>query len=368
MKDHDDVANPLTGVDLRAWQPPAPPPAPVGEVLARFDRELDGTGVETLMPIDVPPRRPVDMRLVAIGVVLGAIAAALVTIVIMRRDDPAPASAPPEQVRSVSPRPAPPRPGGTARFDFAKQLAACKDLQAQEEWFDLERCADEILAHDSQNRDGEGLKDQAIRESENKLHLADLEQAVKRKDVQGVVETFRKISPDSIYKERAQRMHDEARRVFVEEQLTWALARARSHDCQSIDTRAAQVGKIWPEAEAALKRVDCSVGECRVSTDCDGFYVCQRRQCVAPRQDSRDAAPCDADALLDEAKTAFGNNQWSKVLASAEAANRCKPNRLARQMYTRGACRMQNKAKAAKFWKEFQGDQQMRQACVGVMP
>jgi len=192
-------------------------------------------------------------------------------------------------------------------------------------------------------------------------------------DYQEVIKFTKKISPDSIYFERAKALHDEVRDLYVKSQVDWGRAKAERHECATIQTRIGQV--YWKEAAAALGAIPCegrqevaTPVECRQDSDCTDAKLCKANRCVARPAQTTEPRSCDARALFEEARAAYAENQWSKVLAKAEASNRCSPSSNARQIALAAACKLLNKEKAAKYWREFENHSYSRQQCLGVMP
>lgn len=275
-------------------------------------------------------------------------------------------------------------PALTPAGDITTKLAECRGLRDAEDWVGTMKCANEALAKAPGTTDFKDLVDQARREQANKIHLEDLKTAAAKKDTQETVRIYNKIGTDSIYRARAQDLHDKVRTDFIAEEVSRAKQLAASHQCKNIEKRAAQVGKIWPEAGEALNAVDCEAKpsggstasnnnnggstakepECRNDDGCSGGKQCKSGTCVAAPTPPQN---CDPEALLKEARDAGGVNQWSKMLQKAEASNKCSATRLARQFALLAACRLGQKERAQKYWKEFENNAQLQQACVGVI-
>jgi pSer/pThr/pTyr-binding forkhead associated (FHA) protein len=259
--------------------------------------------------------------------------------------------------------------GGPANTVGTK-LAECRKYRDAEDWINVVTCAKIMLENSPANRDAQDLIDQATREARNKLTADEVNTAVRTKDYQGAVDALKKIPADSIYLEKARASHDKLRADFIAEEVTKAKAMAQRHDCKTKDKRADQVGKIWSEASAAINAINCETRitapppECKNDGDCGGGKACKSGSCVrveAPQPE------CDAVALLNEARAAGGANQWSKVLAKAEASNKCVSSKSARQLALLAACNIGDKAKAMRYWKEFENNTGMQQRCVSVI-
>jgi len=257
--------------------------------------------------------------------------------------------------------------------DIGAQLGECRSKRDAEDWMGVSKCANEMLAKSPGNQDATDLVEQAKREMANKLRLDDIATAAKAKDYQKVIDLTQKIEPDSIYSERARKIHDKLRDDFTADEVQKAKQSASRHDCKTIEKRADQIGKIWESAGTAVSAVKCeprpatNEPECKNDDDCSGGKVCNKGgSCVTPAVITPPQS-CDADALLAEARTAGGANQWSKVLSKAEASNKCSANKTARNLALLAACKLGSRDKAMKYWKEFENNTGMQQACVGVV-
>jgi pSer/pThr/pTyr-binding forkhead associated (FHA) protein len=262
--------------------------------------------------------------------------------------------------------------------DIGTKLEECRGLRDAEDWGGTIKCANELLAKMPGNPDAPDLVEQAKREMANKLLLDDLKTAAGKKDFQETIRLHGKIPSDSIYAKRAAEIHDKLRDNFIDDEVAKAKAFAAKHQCKDIDKRAAQVGKIWSEAGKALSDIPCEKvdttannnnntkpdPECKVDGDCSGGKVCKSGSCAAAPTPSPD---CDDAALLQEARDAGQVNQWSKVLQKAEASNKCKANKTARQLALLAACRLGQKDKAMKYWKEFENNAMSKQQCINVI-
>jgi ABC transport system ATP-binding/permease protein len=259
--------------------------------------------------------------------------------------------------------------------DIGRKIAECRGFRDSEDWMKTLVCANEGLKTAAGNSDLEGLRDQARREGENKLALDDLLTGVKNKSAQDVQKKMKEIEEDSVYYTKARAAHDKMREDYVESERRWAQAKADKHDCKAITARKKSIA--WPEAGPVLDSIDCDSGggggggggnepECRKDDQCGSDKECKSGKCVA-KAVTPPPVDCDADALLNEAKAAGGANQWSKMLSKAEASNKCKPSKSARQFALLAACNLGNRDKALKYWKEFENSTGMQQKCIGIV-
>jgi hypothetical protein len=411
----DDVPNPLAGVDLDAWYPPAPSAEQIEAIVQRHA----GTRTDVAAAIEVtalPPTRSQRVRWVAAGILIGAAAAALIAFALWPASGDQAPNEPP--VVAPGPGPMPQLPGGTIR--------------------DRER------------------------EATNRVHLQTLELSARNHDWQGAVDAFAQIGVDSAHYAEAASIHAKLRDEFIAAEVATAKRLAAANDCAAIKKRADDAATIWKEAGNAVRAVACTdpIEFDFDPTSCDAdALVAEARQAGAANQWSkmleraeaanqckankasrqlalmaacklknRDAAlkyrdefrknagmrqtcmgvvdmeepaghgdlggnpypqpdppsepspsggdlggnpfassSCDADLLVAEARQAGQANQWSKVLQKAEASNRCRSNKAARQLALLAACKIGDKSKAMKYWREFENNAGMRMTCVNTI-
>ncbi len=252
------------------------------------------------------------------------------------------------------------------------KLEECKKLRSADKpnWAEIQKCALDV------GPTGADLARQAKDELANEIRLADIEKLAREKDHQGVQTALKNIKPDSMYYERAQAAADALKKEFIDEEVRKGKEWAGKKECRTIKQRADQVEKIYKDAATQLRAIQCTTStasndpdppkpECSASDPCGGGKECKSGKCVAV------AAPpdpdCDADALVAEARQAGGANQWSKMLQKAEAAIKCKSSKGARQLALMAACRLGDKSKAMKYWKEFENNTGMRQICINTI-
>jgi hypothetical protein len=286
MSAADDERDPLAGIDLRAWRPPAPPAGQVDAILARLEgtRTDAAPAVEasTMQTPTVPARRA---RYVALGVLVGAAAAAIIAIALWPRAEPARPAPPTTPETPVAGRvPVPP----------AVDAAAAPKMT-------VARCdADRLLA-------------EAAEANGRKQWRASLEKA-------------------------------EAANACAGSKAARQLALV------------AACG-LGDQAKAS-SYADEFAGEQLLQLGCIG---------VVDLMAVDDGAGCDSAALLQEARDAGQINQWSKVLEKAEASNDCAGNKTARQLALLAACRLGQKDRALKYWKEFENNALSKGQCIGIL-
>jgi len=333
----DDSLDPLAGIDLQAWQPPAPAAGQVDAILAR----LDATRTDVAAAVELEPARPPSARdahprtrWLAIGVVIGAAAAALIAYLAW-------------PARGPSPRPAPVIGASTGDRDHTGThgtLAECRARRDAEDWLEVMRCANDVLATMPGDPDGVDLFELATRELANKLRLEDLAAAARAQDFARVVALAGTVGEDSTYADRARAIHDQARDAFVTREVDKAKALAQRGECAAFDQIAADAAALWANAGDAVRAVGC----------------------VAKRGSGAPAA-CDADALITAAREAGGLNEWLQALTKAQAADACRPSTPARQLAMLAACKLGSRKLARRYLAEFRTSTAMRQVCIGVV-
>jgi hypothetical protein len=397
----DDVPNPLADVDLDAWQPPEPAMEQVEAIVQRHA----GTRTDVAAAIEVTPTTPTRtqrLRWVAAGVLIGAAAAALIAVALwpddVARDAPVVAPGPP-------PTPVPDRPAGT--------IASPRDVADQAALARLERAA--------RDRDWEGIASAYLAiEPDSKYHAAakvvhdrmrdefiaaEVESArtlARRGDCKAISKRARLVL--LIWKEAADALEavpcgEAGNRVDVDFDPASCDA-----DALVASAREAIGANDWDQAIELAERANqckpskgarqlalmaaCRANDRKVALEYrDEFrgnagmrQICQGlidmdEASPAPDSSGGDLGgnpyPCDADALVGEARRAGGMNQWSEMLRKAEASIKCRNSKHARQLALMAACRLGNKVKALVYWKEFARNTGMRQVCyvtLGIDP
>jgi hypothetical protein len=348
MTTRDDMPDdPLAGVDLQAWQPPAPPAAQVDSILARL---RDGTRTDVASAVEVdrddvpakvdrsrafPPRRS---RWLATGIIIGAAAAVLIVLAIQAGGDDAP-------TRTVG---VPTDHGDRAGGTLAGDLVTCQQHRDDHSWIALMKCAKGVLARDPGNPDAQELLAVATREPQYKDHLQAAQTAGgPSEDYTLALAELAQIPPDSAYAETASMLRSSVVHRLSLDEIAKAEELAKRGDCDAIAVQARELRAISAQASDHVLAVSCT----------------------PKRAGSGNAATasCDAADLLDKAREAGGANAWSQALKRAEASNACMPSASARQMALLAACTMGNETAAKKYWKEFENNGGMQQRCVHTM-
>jgi hypothetical protein len=382
----DDVPDPLAGIDLRAWQSPAPPMGQIDAILSQITDHTRVDGAPAIEAITPPPGARQRTRWIALGAVVGAAAAVIVMLALWPRPDaPVPAPAPTKEVVVVPP-PTPTQAGGTV----APSIAACRDLRASEDWLKVLTCANERIktTGDQESRD---LADQAKREAAASLAFKDLRTAVENKDEPAARKALDRIPADSVYYERAKSLFAtlpedrEPKHVTTTDgdvdlaPCDFDALMAQAREAGTLNQWARMLGKAGAadacsSSKAARKLALLAACKLKSKTAADKYYAefagetAMEQVCagVVGKTQSNDCSQADFDVFIDEAKDAGKANLWAKMLVKAEAANKCSPSKAARQLALMAACRLGNREKAARYWKEFENNSQMTQVCKDV--
>jgi pSer/pThr/pTyr-binding forkhead associated (FHA) protein len=254
------------------------------------------------------------------------------------------------------------------------KLEECRKLRNVDkpDWAAIQKCAKDV------GPTGADLARQATEELANQIRLTDIEEAARKKDHQGLQTRLKDIKPDSIYYERAQALGEALKKEFIEDEVAAGRRLADKKDCRTLRQRADQVEKIYKDAGAALRAIPCATStasndpdpprpECSASNPCGGGKECKSGKCVTVSTPEPSCSADEAEALVGEARQAGGANQWSKMLQKAEASIKCKSSKQARQLALMAACRLGDKSKAQKYWKEFENNTGMRQICINTI-
>jgi hypothetical protein len=393
----DDVPDPLAGIDLRAWQPPPPPAGQIDSILSQVTEFTRVDGAPAMeIERDREPRgaRAQRARWVVLGAVIGAAAAVIVMLAVWPRADEPAKQDDPAPIVVVNPPGPVTQPGGTV----APTLADCRALRDSENWPMVVKCANEL----ARSQDAIDLAEQATREQANKLRLDELSIAIERKDEPAARDAAKQIAPDSVYYVRAQDLLstlepkkaprpvktsdgdvdlapcepdeylDAAREAGASNQWSKMLKNAMAADtCKPSKTArklALMAACKLDNKKVAKQYEDEFAGDTSMRQLCVGVVRIAESEPPPKQYDfSGDCTQESADALLQEARDAGSANQWSKCLSKAEASNKCKPSKIARQMALLCACQLGHRDKAMRYWKEFENNTGMQQRCIGIV-
>lgn len=376
----DDVTDPLAGIDLNAWQPPAPGAAPVDAILSRA---VDATRVDAAPAVEVeaPARaRPQRTRWIAIGILIGAAAATMVAWAVTPVREHTRTVVVPGPTPGPEHTPEPSKPAGRV----GPALAECQTLVDKEDWDGASKCAAAI--GDGGDKTAalamlEHVRDELL----NQLAFEQLQAAVASGELDVAHEQLARITKDSVYLDRAKaaipaapkkfdftgnapapcdadKLLDDAREAGASNQWSVMLKKAQASDRCKANKTARQLALL----------AACKVGKHDVAMKYWSEFQNNpgmQQACTGLVDEAilSGGGDCDAAALLDEARNAGSANMWSKVLSKAEASNKCQPSKIARQLALLGACQLGNRDKALKYWKEFEDNQGMQQRCLGVL-
>jgi len=366
-------------VSIQAMARPAPsqpspsqPPLPTGPVSGEASTLSAGRGQVVSVPpsMSTAPRSRTGLWLAVGG---GAVAAAAVAIVVaMSGGDspsqesvaatpgpPAPVvetAAPEVPVAVIDAAPAPtptPTPTPAAADPRASQLVAeARAALAGEKWVDADRAAAEALALDTSNDEARTIRDKAAREQVNELRHDDFVSAVQNRNYAGAVAAFEKISPQSVYKNRAREHLDELHTQFLTEKKKQAAALAKAGKCAQLAKLADEAGKVFADARAIVTAVPCK----ELATTGPVERPRPEPTTGPLEKPTPPGGGEDAKAILLDAETAAKTAQWArammlaeKALAAATSSGDAATRARAAMVAGLAACNLKNEQKAKKY-------------------
>jgi len=267
--------------------------------------------------------------------------------------DPTPT--PPAVTPTPPPDPPPdpePAPGDVLRDKLDAARAAILD----EKWDVARDLAEEALAVDASSADAAQLREQATKEIANELQFLRFQQAIASQDWKTVPTTFAKIDRNSVYRPRAQEMHDAARADYVTEVRTQAQVFNRSGSCKAIADMARRAGEIWPEAGDAARAV---LAECKAPRTVNTRRKPPRNDPPPAPEPEPETPRLSAQQLQQQSQEEYMRGNYGKAYKLCEDALEQNPrDPQARITCVLAACKMRNTKRATKHYQRLTADRQ----------
>ena len=141
--------------------------------------------------------------------------------------------------------------------DATKLLGDARTAIDASKWGEASNLANQVLKLDPGNAEARTLADQAKRELANSNLYSDFAAAAGRKQYEAAVAAFEEIPADSVYKNRARDGYDKLHTQFINDTKRQANSLAKNHKCKELDKLATEAGKVFSDAGAAAREVDC---------------------------------------------------------------------------------------------------------------
>jgi hypothetical protein len=211
-----------------------------------------------------------------------------------------------------------------ARGESAEALeAACRALETERKWAELERCADELKRFDPDR--AAALRNRAMRETKSASRVAAVEAALRRNNLKRAKAELEYVWPESVEHEDIKRKYVLAEAQAIGD-LAAELARVRDADCKKYNAllKKEQARKPEQVAEEAARRTPCT---------------------PPPK--------CDAAALAREAQAHLEAGERVASFMSHEAAYACDPTPARALKAFTLACNLRNVDRARAYWKQL---------------
>jgi pSer/pThr/pTyr-binding forkhead associated (FHA) protein/tetratricopeptide (TPR) repeat protein len=290
------------------------------------------------------------MGLAAGGGVLGLVLVLLFSIKGNKVSPPsAPSTPPPTPVVQVPPPasiPLPPvqEPAKPAepQVPIADLIADAKAKAQAEAWEEALAVANKALYQEPTSTDAANLRKTIEAEKLNSEKFAALKEALDEKNFEVVLQGAPKIPDDSVYKERANQLHKNAKTQFIAFHLLAAKEKLAAGDCDQARQEAESVLGIDEnnkKASTVIRRCEALANRPEPPVVAVAEKPAPRRPAPAPPAHAPTPKPkpaetpktaespaTDPDKLIKDAQQAWFRGQYAAAIDSARKALRAKPN------------------------------------------
>ncbi len=233
----------------------------------------------------------------------------------------------------------------------ASHLRAAEQAIKTEKWAAAHEEANKALELEPSNARALDLARQAKGELASELSYGDFEKCP-RTNYRCIIDTFEKIDPLSVYRDKAQPKWNAAREQFIRERVAAAKKLASRGKCDDLRKLATSSAAYWPEAKDSVAAVRCdssssdaSVKPPPVETEVKPPPVeGEGTEVVSSAEDEK-----EADAALKEAQAAAKSSDYSKALTLCEKSLRLKKSQEATVVCAIAACNLRRSAEASKY-------------------
>jgi pSer/pThr/pTyr-binding forkhead associated (FHA) protein len=282
---------------------------------------------------------------------------------------PGTAVEPPAGSGSSDTPPTPPGPGTGAApavaGDATKLLGDARTAIDASKWGEASNLANQVLKLDPGNAEARTLADQAKRELANSNLYSDFAAAAGRKQYEAAVAAFEEIPADSVYKNRARDGYDKLHTQFINDTQRQANSLAKNHKCKELDKLATEAGKVFSDAGAAVRDVDCDEAVAGNPTGGNGGSNGGSSGGGSPPPSG------DPTQIVSDASSAAMNGQYARALQLAEQALKMPgiPPGVANKAVNTAAlsaCKLKNQAKAKQYYAKASSGAKtgIRQTCL----
>lgn len=266
----------------------------------------------------------------------------------------------------------PPGPGTGATpavgGDAGKLLADARTAIDGSKWGEASNLANQVLKLDPGNAEARTLADQAKRELANSNLYSDFAAAAGRKQYEAAVAAFEEIPADSVYKNRARDGYDKLHTQFLNDTKRQANSLAKSHKCKELDKLATEAGKVFSDAGAAVRDIDCDEN---VASNPPGGGNGTGGGSSGGNSGGNPPPSGDPTQIVSDASSAAMNGQYARALQLAEQALKMPgiPPGVANKAVNTAAlsaCKLKNQAKAKQYYAKASSGAKtgIRQTCL----
>ncbi|MBK9033877.1 MAG: FHA domain-containing protein [Myxococcales bacterium] len=259
--------------------------------------------------------------------------------------------------------------------NVAALLTEARAAIENNKWGPAAERAAEILALDRNNAEAKTLADQAHREAANSNLYSDFTAAAGRRQYESAVAAFEAIPENSVYKNKARDGYDKLHSQYLSETKRQAASLAKSKRCKDLDKLATEASKVFSDAGAAVRDVNCD-DTVAVKPPGGGGGSSGGSGGSSGGSSGGGGSPPpsgDATAIAAEASSAAVNGQYARALSLAEQV--IKMSGAPTPQITKAiniaalsACNLKNQAKAKMYYSRATSGAKtgIRQTCLRV--
>jgi pSer/pThr/pTyr-binding forkhead associated (FHA) protein len=269
--------------------------------------------------------------------------------------------------------------------ELSKQLELARQAIKNEKWADAQAAARKALVTDANNKDAQGLFEQAKSEMASEKNYKLFGKAVAAKNFADVADLFNKLDQESVYRAKAQPDHDRMKADFIRARAASGKKLADRGKCRDQRNLARESGKIWPDAEGAVLAHPCkdsavasgggsnagggtSAGGTSAGGTSAGGTAAGGTSAGTPTGSLPPSGGPSFEELLEESKKEAFAGHYGKALRSCEAALEKKPNdQEAIKTCAVASCKLKSSARAKKYIRKLNSEtrqQMVRQMCL----
>jgi hypothetical protein len=252
---------------------------------------------------------------------------------------------------SVKATPPDATPVDPANKELAELLRKARDAVQAESWVEAEKLAKKALTVDSENTEAAAIEQKALLEKTNLIYYDEFRTRanVPKPKYDEAVRLFNRISPESIYKDRAKADYDKLKTLYLQRVTERAEQLARAKKCNDLKKLKLNAKQVFPEAEAALRPIRCQKAVANNSGGNNNNGGNNKPDPVKPPPDK-----IDVQATLAKARRAAMSGQYGAARNACEAILKQEPGNMdARTICLVAACALKREKSAKRHYRRL---------------